>query len=531
MVTLTGDATSLRDREITVSRSLACSSALGALLLLVVQDALPQAMYRIKPLGTLNGCTHTAPAVAGLTNTGKVAGTACYMHGYRHAFVWKNDGGPMVDLGPSTAGTSSSARGINASGVVVGNAQDGTGQYAFLSSGDGRPMRKIYNPWGRITIRAFALNDRGWVTGQAARDNGDGEAPRPFVWKNDGSPLVDLGVCCGYDWGWGRAINASGQIAGSSRAFGSTNAEATSWRSNGSIVPLGTLSSGLTGEANFINAHGQVAGDNATSGDADNHAFFWRNDGTPMQDLGTLGGALSFATGLNDAGQVAGWSTVRRPDPYRYAHAFVWLNDGTPMRDLGTFGGTESEANDINATGQVTGWAYPAGDTIRHALLWRNDGSRAQDLNALIDPTDPLKPYITLTVGRLINDQGNIVADGTDSRTRKQGLYFLQGTMLTLAPRALAFGNQAINTTSAARAVTVTNTGSKAAPITKIVLAGTGAGQFAFTHNCGTSLAGRATCTIRVTFEPTTRGAKSATLSVNGGGGGLRLVALTGSGT
>jgi len=42
---------------------------------------------------------------------------------------------------------------------------------------------------------------------------------------------------------------------------------------------------------------------------------------------------------------------------------------------------------------------------------------------------------------------------------------------------------------------------------------------------------GHATCTIKVTFRPTTRGAKSEVLNVNGRGGGLRTVSLTGTGT
>ncbi len=79
--------------------------------------------------------------------------------------------------------------------------------------------------------------------------------------------------------------------------------------------------------------------------------------------------------------------------------------------------------------------------------------------------------------------------------------------------------------------MTVTNTGPKAAAITSVALTGTAAGQFAQTNNCGKSLAGHATCTIKVTFKPTTKGAKSAFLNVNGGGGGLRSVNLTGTGT
>ena len=123
------------------------------------------------------------------------------------------------------------------------------------------------------------------------------------------------------------------------------------------------------------------------------------------------------------------------------------------------------------------------------------------------------------------------MADGTDSRTGLSGPYLLRGTVLTLSPRSLALGNQRIYSTSAAKSVDVTNNGPKAAPFTSVALTGTAAGQFTSTNNCAKSLAGHATCTIKVTFKPTTKGAKSALLNVNGGGGGLRSVALTGTGT
>ena len=134
------------------------------------------------------------------------------------------------------------------------------------------------------------------------------------------------------------------------------------------------------------------------------------------------------------------------------------------MKDLGTFGGTTSAASDINASGQVTGHAYLAGDTESHAFLWRHDGTIKQDLNALIDPIDPLKGYVTLTEGVFINDRGNLVAYGTDSRTGLSSPYFLQGTVLTLSPRSLAFGNQRSTPASAAKSVTVTNTSQSPSP-------------------------------------------------------------------
>jgi hypothetical protein len=63
-----------------------------------------------------------------------------------------------------------------------------------------------------------------------------------------------------------------------------------------------------------------------------------------------------------------------------------------------------------------------------------------------------------------------------------------------------------------------------------VALVGPNPGQFAFTNGCGKSLAGKATFVSKVTFKPTTKGAKSAFLNVNGGGGGLRSVSLSGTG-
>lgn len=495
----------------------------GVSLLVACQCAWAQAMYRIRPLGNLGGCVGY-PEVAGLNDADEVAGSACNAHGDTHAFLWRNDGNPMVDLGPAEVGSTSNSRAINASGVVAGTARDSTGQYGFVSSGG--PMTRIVNNLGGASSGAIALNDSGQVTGWA--DSPDG-ATNAFLWRNSGSPMIDLGNQGedGYQNTAGRAVNASGQVAGTSGDYVG-GFRAFVWRNNGTpLQDLGSLG-GFRNSACCINASGQVAGSSSTSGARRTRAFLWRNDGTPMHSLGTLGGAESYANSLNDAGQVAGSSDTLR---WKNPHAFVWLNDGTPMKNLGTFGGTTSGANDINASGQVTGYAWLAGDAVAHAFLWRNDGGKIQDLNTLVDPTDALRPYITLASGVFINKAGDIVAEGTDSRSGHQGLYLLQGTVLTLAPRSLAFGNQPIHTASVAKSVTLTNTSPKVAPITSIALKGSSPSQFASTNNCGSSLVGHATCTIKMTFKPTTKGAKSATLNVNGGGGGLRSVSLAGTGT
>jgi probable HAF family extracellular repeat protein len=518
---------SRRTDGLTRGRAVARNLLFALSLALACQCALAQAMYRIKPLGYLGGCTSSPPTAYGMNASGEVTGVACSATGYSHAFLWKNNGTPMVDLTPEVESDSEGVA-INRSGLVLGNV--GT-EFAFESAGDGAPMRRIDNSLGGASIHATALNDFGQVTGSANVADPDDPFPHAFFWANDGSPMLDLNTLyAGWYGSYGIAINAAGQVAG--WVDGDRVSRVFVWLNDGS--PTQDLGFGR-GTAQSINAFGQVAGTytyHLPTGANRNHAYLWRNDGSAAQDLGTLSGGQkgnSYATALNDLGQIAGSSYSLYQS--RNLHAFVWLNNGTPMMDLGTFGGTKSQSTDINASGQVAGFAYYSDDTAQRAFLWRNDGTKIVDLNLIIDILDPLKPYVILTAAESINDRGDILAEGTDTRTGQSGPYLLQGTVITLSPRSIPFGSHRLGTTSAATSVTVTNTSPKPVAITSIALTGTARTQFAQTNNCGKSLGGHAVCTIKVTFKPTTKGAKVASLVVNGGGGGLRTVSLTGTGT
>jgi beta-lactam-binding protein with PASTA domain len=100
-----------------------------------------------------------------------------------------------------------------------------------------------------------------------------------------------------------------------------------------------------------------------------------------------------------------------------------------------------------------------------------------------------------------------------------------------VAPTSLAFGNQTVNVTSSAQAITLSNIGAVPLSITSIALNGTNPGQFAQTHNCGSSVAAGGSCTIQVTFKPTSAGAKTANLVITTtGGAGNKTVPLSGTG-
>ena len=101
-----------------------------------------------------------------------------------------------------------------------------------------------------------------------------------------------------------------------------------------------------------------------------------------------------------------------------------------------------------------------------------------------------------------------------------------------MTPASLGFGTVAKGVTSAAKVLTLKNTGTAALTITSITLTGTNAGDFSQTHTCGASLAKGATCTISVKFLPTAVGVRSAAVSVaDSATGSPQTAALTGTGT
>jgi hypothetical protein len=91
----------------------------------------------------------------------------------------------------------------------------------------------------------------------------------------------------------------------------------------------------------------------------------------------------------------------------------------------------------------------------------------------------------------------------------------------------LNFSLVPIGSASAAQKVTLTNVGSTTLGITSISVTGE------FTESgttCGSSLTAGANCTISVTFNPTTDGAQSGTLTVVDSGGS-QFTTLSGTGT
>jgi FtsP/CotA-like multicopper oxidase with cupredoxin domain len=101
-----------------------------------------------------------------------------------------------------------------------------------------------------------------------------------------------------------------------------------------------------------------------------------------------------------------------------------------------------------------------------------------------------------------------------------------------LSPVNVAFGNQAVGTTSSSQTVTLTNSSTTSAlSLASISVTGTNASDFAQTNSCP-SLAAGASCQIQLTFTPSSAIAEFAALTVIGSASNSpQSVPLTGTGT
>jgi sugar lactone lactonase YvrE len=129
-----------------------------------------------------------------------------------------------------------------------------------------------------------------------------------------------------------------------------------------------------------------------------------------------------------------------------------------------------------------------------------------------------------------VDGHGNLFVADAGNRVREFSIAGIAG----IAPASLNFINQNVGTTSAAQVVSLSNSGSESLAIAGIALSGTNAEDFAETNTCGSSLAAGASCTINITFKPTSAESRAGTLTItdnsSGKSGSTQALDLTGTG-
>ena len=499
-----------------------------------------------------------------------------------HSFEWSK--GALTDLGVLPGGYSSCATWISGNGLITGMSttgdfdpfMGGPASHAVLWK-DGEIVD--VGTFGGAESLALGVNTKGQVAGSATNTipddvSGFGTQLRAFRWQN--GLLQDLGTLGGSN-AFATSINESGEVAGCANTD-SISQNAFLWK-NGTMIDLGSFG-GSYACAFQVNNHGQVMGLSTLPGDQVQRAFFGDHEG--LTDLGTFGGSVVEPFWLTENGDVVGGADYPG-DMIR--HAFLWkkgvMSDlGTTYHECSTSG---SVALGVNSKVQIVGNSW-CDDIAAAGFLWENGGPMV-DLNTLVSSNAGMY----LFGAQNINDRGEISGLGflpesgevhgfllipcgegtagcgnqtegaevrrkvilpenvrkllrrrmgfgrflgTPQKVALSGAAAISGPNATLSPTSLTFSTQAIGTTSAAKTVTLKNTGTTSLTISSIAITGTNAGNFAQTHTCGSSLAAGASCTVSVTFKPTASGTRTAALSItDNASGSPQKVTLSGIGT
>ena len=253
--------------------------------------------------------------------------------------------------------------------------------------------------------RAQGINDRGEVTGWSYP--GDTGTPA-FIARQE--TIAPIGLEDAY------AINDAGQIVGFLTRVqnGEAVTAAVIWQA-GQLTEL----AGLANPWN-INQAGDVVGFSYV--DDFPQATLWKKGlATP---LGMLAGALSSdAFDTNANGQIVGVSYFAPPkSTTTYERAFLWESSRMVELPRAASEHDSSTAYGLNDRGDVVG---RSGTEAYRAVLWLKQS--VHDLNDLVAAEDPLKSYVTLIEAREINNRGQIIVQGADSR--RPGSY--SGYLLT----------------------------------------------------------------------------------------------------
>jgi FG-GAP-like repeat/Abnormal spindle-like microcephaly-assoc'd, ASPM-SPD-2-Hydin len=202
---------------------------------------------------------------------------------------------------------------------------------------------------------------------------------------------------------------------------------------------------------------------------------------------------------------------------------------GSPTR-VNIDGGAPSDiiAGDLNHDGKIDLAVLNLAWNDVSVILGNGDGTFQPAV--LFGASAQLASAWSLMVADFDDDGGADLAVGTGN-----GFVVLYNRpanpTLLLSSGQVSFANQALNTPSLPLAVSITNTGRSSLILDAINFTGPQAAAFSQTNDCGSNLAGSSSCTIDITFTPTSLGSFTAALSItDNASGSPHTATLTGIG-
>ena len=303
---------------------------------------------------------------------------------------------------------------VNISGQVVGTSSTASGDArAFRwQHGGFTDLNDVIAP-GSTATRANDINDRGTIVGTIGNSQS---------FKLRGTRVTPVTVVPGETGTNASRINNAGQMIVSSFGTPESSGDYFVDGDNAELLPgvPGSIG-GMT--ALNLNDQGAVVGHEFILNDQGVafHAVLWQNGA--LTELGQPAGFVnSFAESINNRNRIAG-----RLENSSGASAAVWQDGAwTLLPPLAPGESQGSDASAINDRGMIVGTVTLSGQNSSVATLWL--GNRVAALDDLVVANDPLKPFVKLTSASWINDRGDIVALGTDSRQPQvpSSAYFLQ---------------------------------------------------------------------------------------------------------
>lgn len=246
------------------------------------------------------------------------------------ALIWQPGQGLFVLA--SCAGCSNRANAINNAGQLTGFAYNaGLGAYRALRwSADGLALDMGDLPGGAAASRGDAINNQGWVAGQAS---GQYNGHPQYGYLSFHHASLHLSPDQVFDLG-----DLPGGLL-SSIARGINDAGAT----------VGQSSGGVPGQTSYW------------------YAMHWSAAGA-MSNLGALWGQTgdSFAYDINNLGQVA----LQLPNGSGGSQAAIWQADSGFSLIALLPGASQARAQAINDAGVAVGWAGPYGIAGSDAFVW-----------------------------------------------------------------------------------------------------------------------------------------------------------------
>ncbi len=302
----------------------------------------------------------------------------------------------LTQVAPISGAVSTTVTGLNDEGDLALTVNNGPTVATYLW------RRGIETNIGGLTpspqfVESGGLNDLVQMVGTTiSATSGTFSA---FVWGQ--GHITELPTPPGSTAAFGIQINLLGQIVG--QVYDANfNANAALWN-HGTLTLLPGIAGGDASQPVGINIRGEIVG---ISNDASNvpNTVVWKQGALTVLINNAIPGAI------NDEGKVVG-TLLGTPRP------FLWQNGETTQ--LPALPG-------MTATGIASGindWGQIVGSTSNVAVVWQN--GTAIDLNSRIATTDPMQPYVYLRAASQINNLGQIVASGADSRNSNPEQWYL----------------------------------------------------------------------------------------------------------